>query len=173
MNQKCKFKIKVALAMAALVVACSSCIIDFNVPDFNLKAAQYSMKAFELGKKGELEKAVRLADKAINMAPKSEINTETGAELYSLLGDKKAASVSETDRSEAQACYEKAIRYNEASARLSPVNKSTYYYHIALIYVKLRNYEKAKTFAKKMLKLDPSDSFAKSVLDEIKEKTGS
>ncbi len=94
--------------------------------------------AYSLSERGvELDKALKMAEFAVEMQPKNASYLDTIGWVYFKLGN-----------------FDKAIGFIEQAIELDSEN-ATLYDHLADIYVKMNNKEKAIEFYKKALLLDP------------------
>jgi tetratricopeptide (TPR) repeat protein len=106
--------------------------------------------AYSLSERGvELDKALKMAEFAVEMQPKNASYLDTIGWVYFKLGN-----------------FDKAIGFIEQAIELDSEN-ATLYDHLADIYVKMNNKEKAIEFYKKALLLDPEIENVNEKLEEL------
>lgn len=106
--------------------------------------------AYSLSERGvELDKALKMAEYAVEMQPKNASYLDTIGWIHFKLGN-----------------FDKAINFIEQAIELDSEN-ATLYDHLADIYVKMNNKEKAIEFYKKALLLDPEIENVNEKLEEL------
>jgi len=106
--------------------------------------------AYSLSERGvELDKALKMAEYAVEMQPKNASYLDTIGWIHFKLGN-----------------FDKAINFIEQAIELDSEN-ATLFDHLADIYVKMNNKEKAIEFYKKALLLDPEIENVNEKLEEL------
>jgi tetratricopeptide (TPR) repeat protein len=168
---------KKTLAITLIILVLATLFIFLTVVKSHLsnerlsKASNYWDEAARLVNKGEWEKAIPWLDKAIQLDPRFSPAYSSRAFLYSEMGDKIVASGG--GEAKADAYYKKALDdYKHHIALLSQSDKDTVEWHsIAIIYMKLKQYDEAKKYANLGLTVPNDKQAAQDLLKEIDART--